>query len=142
MFGIGMTELLVIFVVALLVLGPKRLPELARSLGRGLAEFRRASTDMRREFLDFAEDVRIQDPARSPAPQPSAGTDAPADQDTGAPADAKPSEPAPSRSAEGAARSESAAPQGRRPRSEPQASGVGEQAPPPASEARAPAKDG
>ncbi len=44
MFGIGMTELLVILVLALLVLGPKRLPEMARSLGRGLAEFRRAST--------------------------------------------------------------------------------------------------
>ena len=55
-----MTELLVILVVGLLVLGPKRLPDLARSLGRGLAEFRRASTDMRREFLDVAEDVRIE----------------------------------------------------------------------------------
>ncbi|MFQ5416542.1 MAG: twin-arginine translocase TatA/TatE family subunit [Myxococcota bacterium] len=54
-----MTELLVILVVGLLVLGPKRLPELARSLGRGLAEFRRASTDMRREFLDVAEEARI-----------------------------------------------------------------------------------
>jgi len=53
-----MTELLVILVIGLLVLGPKRLPELARSLGRGLAEFRRASTDMRREFLDVAEEVR------------------------------------------------------------------------------------
>jgi Tat protein translocase TatB subunit len=58
-FGIGMTELMVILVLGLLVLGPKRLPDLARSLGRGLAEFRRASNDMRREFLDVAEDAKI-----------------------------------------------------------------------------------
>ena len=57
-----MTELLVILVVGLLVLGPKRLPELARSLGRGLAEFRRASSDMRREFLDVTEEVQRTDP--------------------------------------------------------------------------------
>ncbi len=54
-----MTELLVILALALLVLGPKRLPDLARSLGRGLSEFRRASTDLRREFMDVAEDARI-----------------------------------------------------------------------------------
>ncbi len=64
MFGIGMTELLVILVIALLVIGPKRLPEMARSLGRGLAEFRRASTDIRREFLDVSEEARI-DPLES-----------------------------------------------------------------------------
>ncbi len=73
-FGIGMTELMVILVIGLLVLGPKRLPELARSLGRGLAEFRRASTDMRREFLDVAEDAKI-DPldlsATDPTPEAS-----------------------------------------------------------------------
>ena len=63
-----MTELLVILVIGLLVLGPKRLPDLARSLGRGLAEFRRASTDMRQEFLDVAEEVRI-DPLAEEAPE-------------------------------------------------------------------------
>ncbi len=50
MFGIGFTELLVILAVALIVLGPKRIPEVARSLGRGLAEFRRATTGIADEF--------------------------------------------------------------------------------------------
>jgi TatA/E family protein of Tat protein translocase len=66
MFGLGFTEILVILVVALLVFGPDRLPELARNLGRGLAEFRRASSDLRRSVLE-AESP----PARcSPPPCP------------------------------------------------------------------------
>jgi sec-independent protein translocase protein TatB len=55
-FGIGMTELLVVLVVALLVLGPRRLPEIARSLGRGMAEFRRASSDLRATLTASLED--------------------------------------------------------------------------------------
>ena len=47
MFGIGMGELIVILVIALLVVGPKRLPELARALGRGLSEFRKAANEVR-----------------------------------------------------------------------------------------------
>ncbi len=68
MFGIGMTELLVILVIGLLVIGPKKLPELARSLGKGLAEFRRASTEIRREFLDVAEQTRIDPPTDGELP--------------------------------------------------------------------------
>ena len=70
MFGIGMTELLVILTIGLLVIGPKKLPELARSLAKGLAEFRRASTEMRREFLEVADDVRV-DPPIQQTPEPS-----------------------------------------------------------------------
>ena len=64
MFGLGFTEILVILVVALLVFGPVRLPELARSLGKGLAEFRRASSDLRRSVLEASEE-----PRPPPAPQ-------------------------------------------------------------------------
>jgi sec-independent protein translocase protein TatB len=48
MFGIGTTELLIVLVVALIVLGPKKLPEIARTLGKGLAEFKRVSNDVHR----------------------------------------------------------------------------------------------
>ena len=48
MFGIGSTELLVILVVALLVLGPKNLPKIAHTIGRAMGEFRRVSTEFQR----------------------------------------------------------------------------------------------
>ena len=47
MFGIGMPEMLLILAVALIVFGPKRLPELAKSLGRALGEFKRATNDLK-----------------------------------------------------------------------------------------------
>ena len=47
MFGLGMQEMIVIFVIALLIFGPKKLPDLGRSLGRGLAEFKRASEELK-----------------------------------------------------------------------------------------------
>jgi len=79
MFGIGMTEMIVIFVIALVVLGPKRLPELARSLGRTLAEFRRTATDLRREFADVTEDARIAPPTRIADSPEAASAEAPAE---------------------------------------------------------------
>ena len=78
MFGVGMPELLVILVVALLVLGPKRLPEIARSLGKGMAEFRRASTEFQRTLQASLEEPPPAAPPRAPAAAPE-----------------KPSEPAP-----------------------------------------------
>jgi Tat protein translocase TatB subunit len=52
MFGIGTSELLVILVVALIVLGPKRLPEVAKTLGKGLAELRKATSGLTDELYN------------------------------------------------------------------------------------------
>jgi Tat protein translocase TatB subunit len=50
MFGIGMPELLLIMALAIIFIGPKKLPDLARALGRGLAEFKRATDEMKSSF--------------------------------------------------------------------------------------------
>jgi len=56
MFGIGFPELLLIAVIALVVIGPKRLPDLTKALGRGFAEFRRATDELKQSF---EEETRV-----------------------------------------------------------------------------------
>lgn len=61
MFGtLGMPELILIFVVALLLFGPRKMPEIGRSIGRALGEFRRASNEFKRTIEDevAAEEIR------------------------------------------------------------------------------------
>ena len=62
MFGIGPFEFGVVLVLALLIMGPKKLPELARTLGRGMAEFRKASNELRRSIDMDLEEHKIQPP--------------------------------------------------------------------------------
>jgi Tat protein translocase TatB subunit len=79
MFGIGMPELLLLLAIALIVVGPKKLPELARALGRGIAEFKKATNELKESLetsTDFSELKQIFEEIQySPADatSPSAG---------------------------------------------------------------------
>ena len=60
MFGLGTAELLIILFIALVILGPKELPKVARTLGRGIRELQRAKDDLKKniEFEDDTDDVK------------------------------------------------------------------------------------
>ena len=65
MFGpLGMPEIILIFVVALLLFGPRKMPEIGRSVGRALGEFRRASNDFKRTIEDEVAADEIRDVER------------------------------------------------------------------------------
>lgn len=94
MFGIGVPELVLILIIGLIVFGPGKLPEMGRTLGKGIREFRKASNALSQAIN--APENQPQQPA-APAPQPQQPAAAP--QESAAPAakpaaEAKPSAPA------------------------------------------------
>ena len=88
MFNIGPAELIVIFLVALLVVGPKRLPEIGRTIGKTLREFRRSADDFKQHFeFDDEDDLPDETPdghrtttaGELPSTPPESGPDGPTD---------------------------------------------------------------
>jgi sec-independent protein translocase protein TatA len=64
--SIGMPELIVIFVIALIIFGPRKLPELGRSLGRSINEFKRASNELKNTL---EEEIRVDEQRTTSAPK-------------------------------------------------------------------------
>ncbi len=62
--SLGMPELIVIFVIALIIFGPRKLPELGRSLGRGIAEFKRATSELQ---SSLEEEIRQEGQQSAPS---------------------------------------------------------------------------
>lgn len=94
MFGIGFQEMLIILVVVLIFFGPKRLPDLAKSMGKGIAEFKKASEEVRKGIDEaMKEEPAKEEPAKE-EPAKAAVTAAP-DDPAKPPAEAKDTVPPP-----------------------------------------------
>lgn len=110
MFGIGSTELLVIILVALVVLGPKSLTGITRSLGKAVGEFRRVSTEFQRT-LNAEVDQAAEEDRKKAAAKTAADTAQPARQDGPAAGTEQESAPAPKTTQTAQSAAQQAAPQ-------------------------------
>jgi len=67
MFGIGMPELIIILIIALIIFGPKKLPEMGKALGRAIKEFKKTSQELKEEIEleDIQEPLKIEEKEKS-----------------------------------------------------------------------------
>ena len=77
--NLGMPEMIFILVLALLLFGPKKLPEIGKQVGKALGEFKRASNDLKRTFEEEVEKATALEETKSEAPAPAAVTAVTAD---------------------------------------------------------------
>lgn len=78
MFGIGFQEMLIILVVVLIFFGPKRLPDLAKSLGKGIAEFKKASEEVKKGIDDaMKEEISKEEPTKGSLQEKTSDEQAP-----------------------------------------------------------------
>lgn len=75
MFGIGIGELILVLIVALIALGPEKLPAMAKTLGKAYTEFMRAGEEVKKSFREAASDTGVNGPEKAPAPEPVPGKD-------------------------------------------------------------------
>lgn len=96
MFGpLGVPEVLFILVLALLIFGPRRLPELGRTFGRAMGEFRRASNELKRSINS---EIALEEESRERRPRPVAPAASPGPQAAGETGDREPAGPEPAES--------------------------------------------
>lgn len=80
MFDVGGGELLLILLVVILMFGPKKIPEIAQQVGKGIRQFRKAQEDLKQQIRDISAEISVEQHERAPTPPIAPPVITPADQ--------------------------------------------------------------